>query len=166
MSRTTSTEPEDKVQQLAAEIESMSAEVIQEVAEILNATPDREIFGDTEFVVRSRVLKIVAKAFTARLAQKTATSAAIRCPHCKRSAQFQGYRDRKPVGLGGQVICNRAYYYCGVCGRGSFPWDQEVGLTDQNLTPGVDRLATLTGAVADSLRKAVNCLRRPRQSLE
>jgi hypothetical protein len=70
MARTTSADQESKVQELAAEIESMSAEVIQEVAEILNATPDREIFGDTEFVVRSKVLKIVAKAFTARLAQK------------------------------------------------------------------------------------------------
>jgi bifunctional pyridoxal-dependent enzyme with beta-cystathionase and maltose regulon repressor activities len=70
MVRTTSAEQESKVQELAMEIASMSTEVIQEVAEILNATPDREIFGDTEFVVRTQVLKIVAKAFTARLAQK------------------------------------------------------------------------------------------------
>jgi hypothetical protein len=55
------------------------------------------------------------------------------------------------------VICNRAYYHC-ACGKGSFPWDQEVGLTDQNLTPGVDRLATLTGGIADSFEKASELL--------
>jgi hypothetical protein len=56
------------------------------------------------------------------------------------------------------VICNRAYYHCGVCGKGSFPWDQEVGLTDQNLTPAAERLATLTGAVADSFEKGSELL--------
>jgi len=56
------------------------------------------------------------------------------------------------------VICNRAYYHCGVCGKGSFPWDQEVGLTDQNLTPGVERLATLAGGVADSFEKGSELL--------
>jgi hypothetical protein len=48
---------------------------------------------------------------------------------------------------------SRAYYYCRSCGRGSCPWDAEVGLTEQNLTPAVDRLATLTGAIADSFEK-------------
>ncbi len=51
------------------------------------------------------------------------------------------------------MVFNRAYYYCGACGCGSFPWDKETGLTDQNLTPAVERLATLTGAVADSFEK-------------
>lgn len=77
MARTTSADQEAKVQELAAEIESMSVEIIQEVAAILNATPDKELFGDTEFVVRAKVLKIVAKAYSARVAQKkTGTSAA------------------------------------------------------------------------------------------
>jgi hypothetical protein len=75
MARTMSSDQESKVQELAAEIESMSADIIQEVAEILNATPDKELFGDTEFVIRAKVLKIVAKAYSARVAQKkTGTS--------------------------------------------------------------------------------------------
>jgi hypothetical protein len=56
------------------------------------------------------------------------------------------------------VVCNRAYYHCGVCGKGSFPWDREVGLTDQNLTPGADRLGTLAGGVADSFEKGSELL--------
>ena len=51
------------------------------------------------------------------------------------------------------VKCSRAYYYCRSCGHGSYPWDKKVGLTDQNLTPAVERLATLTGAIADSFEK-------------
>jgi hypothetical protein len=56
------------------------------------------------------------------------------------------------------VICRRAYYYCGACGHGSCPWDQEVGLTEQHLTPAVERLATLTGGVADSFEKGSELL--------
>jgi hypothetical protein len=70
MARTTSKNPDGHAEQLAAEIESMSAEILKEVAVILDSTPDKELFGDTEFVVRDKILKIVAQAYTARLAQK------------------------------------------------------------------------------------------------
>lgn len=80
MTRTTSGDQDTQAQELAAEIESMSSEVIQEVAELLNATPDRDIFGDTEFAVRTKVLKIVAKAFTARLAQKKTATTVVPSP--------------------------------------------------------------------------------------
>ena len=76
MARTMTPEQDSNARELAAEIQAMAAEVIQEVAELLSTTPDEKIFGDTEFLVRSHVLKIVGKAFTAHLAQKkTATSA-------------------------------------------------------------------------------------------
>ena len=80
MTGTSSTEQESTAEQLAAEIESMSADVIREVAEILDATPDKELFGDTEFLVRSRVLKIVAKAYTARVSQKKTATSAVPSP--------------------------------------------------------------------------------------
>jgi hypothetical protein len=56
------------------------------------------------------------------------------------------------------VRCNRAYYYCGVCGKGTYPWDDRVGLTDQNTTPAVDRLATLSGGIADGFEKGSELL--------
>lgn len=56
------------------------------------------------------------------------------------------------------MSCRRAYYYCGTCGKGSCPWDKQVGLTDQNLTPAVERLATLAGGVADSFEKGSELL--------
>ncbi len=75
MARTMTPEQESKAAQLAAEIQAMSADAIREVAEILSTTPDEKIFGDTEFVVRAHVMKIVANSFSAHFAQKkTATS--------------------------------------------------------------------------------------------
>jgi hypothetical protein len=77
MSPSSATELSPSAQDLAAEIASSSADILREVAELLDATPDHELFGDTEFRVRAKVLRIVAQAFTARLAQKkTATAAA------------------------------------------------------------------------------------------
>src|ERR1700722_4833796 len=67
---TTTTHTQTTAQLLAAEIEGLSAEVIQEIAALLDSTPDKDLFGDTEFVIRAKVLKIVAQAYSARLAQK------------------------------------------------------------------------------------------------
>jgi hypothetical protein len=52
----------------------------------------------------------------------------------------------------------RAYYYCRRCGHGFFPFDRDSGLTDRNLTPALERLATLAGAVADSFDKGAELL--------
>jgi hypothetical protein len=60
--------------------------------------------------------------------------------------------------VGGPVTCQRAYYYCRGCGTGSCPWDDRVGLTAQRHSPGVERLATLCGANADSFEKAAELL--------
>src|SRR5262249_6124377 len=50
------------------------------------------------------------------------------------------------------------YYYCRRCGQGFFPFDRDAGLTDRNLTPALERLATLAGAVADSFGKGAELL--------
>lgn len=56
------------------------------------------------------------------------------------------------------IYCCRAYYYCRSCGHGTCPWDAAVGLTERRLTPAVERLTTLTGAVADSFVKGAELL--------
>lgn len=45
-----------------------------------------------------------------------------------------------------------------MCGEGSCPWDGRVGLTSHRLSPAVERLATLCGAVADSFGKGAELL--------
>ena len=62
------------------------------------------------------------------------------------------------MSLLGSVPCRRAYYYCRRCGQGFCPWDQAVGLTARNLTPGLERVTTLAGAVADSFERGAELL--------
>jgi hypothetical protein len=52
------------------------------------------------------------------------------------------------------VACQRAYYYCGSCGRGVLPWDDQVGLTSRSFTPAAERLVSLAGALSDSFAEA------------
>jgi hypothetical protein len=61
-------------------------------------------------------------------------------------------------GLTGTVRCRRAYYYCRRCGEGFYPFDQQAGISPRQLTPGLERLATLAGACADSFDKAAELL--------
>jgi hypothetical protein len=53
----------------------------------------------------------------------------------------------------GEICVQRAYYYCHRCG-GTFPWDQDVGLTPKRLTPGAERAASLAGLLTDSFEEA------------
>jgi hypothetical protein len=61
---------------------------------------------------------------------------------------------KKPVSVLGEIRLQRAYYYCGRCGQGCFPWDDEVGLTPKRLTPGAERLVSLAGLLSDSFEEA------------
>lgn len=58
------------------------------------------------------------------------------------------------------IACKRAYYYCRRCGRGYTPWDEGTGLSERNLTPGLEELACLNGAVADSFEKGADLLEK------
>src|SRR5260370_13404251 len=70
MVRTKTPEQDSPARQLAEDIRLQSAAILQEVADVLAAVPDEELFGANEFVVRQKVLKIVAAAYQARIGQK------------------------------------------------------------------------------------------------
>jgi len=75
MAKTLTPDQAAHARQLAADLRDQAEDIVREVAELLSTVPDAQLFGDTEFAVRDRVLKLVAHAYTARLAQKkTATS--------------------------------------------------------------------------------------------
>lgn len=78
------------------------------------------------------------------------------CPGCGQSAEFKGYRPLRPVSLLGPVRLRRAYYHCGRCGRGYFPFDEEAGLSEHRLTPGAERVACLLGVVANGFAEAAD----------
>jgi hypothetical protein len=82
----------------------------------------------------------------------------VTCPHCGGTAEFHSHRPHSPVSLVGPVRHHRAYYLCRRCGQGLFPFDDTAGLTTRRLTPGLERVATLAGTVADSFEKAADLL--------
>ena len=80
------------------------------------------------------------------------------CPHCGRAAEFHSHRWHTSYSLVGPIRYRRAYYLCRACGRGLFPFDRDAGMTARNLTPALERVAALAGAVADSFEKAAELL--------
>ena len=80
------------------------------------------------------------------------------CPHCGRTAEFHSHRPHTSFSLVGPIRYRRAYYLCRACGKGLFPFDRDAGLTTRDLTPALERVATLAGAVADSFEKGAELL--------
>ncbi len=80
------------------------------------------------------------------------------CPHCGQAAEFHSHRPHTSLSLVGTIRYRRAYYLCRRCGQGVFPFDCDAGLTARDLTPALERVATLAGAVADSFEKGAELL--------
>jgi hypothetical protein len=82
----------------------------------------------------------------------------VTCPHCDRNAEFHSPRTHTSLSLVGPVRYRRVYYLCRICGKGLFPFDREAGITTRDLTPALERVATLAGTVADSFEKGAELL--------
>jgi hypothetical protein len=78
----TAATPPGPADTIAAELRKVADPILAEVAQLLADVPEEQLFGDTEFAVRDRILRLVAAAYAARLAgKKTATAApASRAP--------------------------------------------------------------------------------------
>jgi hypothetical protein len=84
----------------------------------------------------------------------------VTCPQCGQAAAFHGHRSHTPTSLVGPITYQRAYYLCRRCGTGLFPFDQQAGLTDRRLTPGLERLAALAGTVSESFENGADLLHK------
>jgi hypothetical protein len=82
----------------------------------------------------------------------------VTCPHCRQTAEFHSHRGHTSFSLVGSVRYRRAYYLCRRCGQGLSPFDRDAGLTTRDLTPALERVSTLAGAVADSFEKGAELL--------
>jgi hypothetical protein len=80
------------------------------------------------------------------------------CPRCDGTAAYHGDLDRRLVSLFGPLTSRRAYYYCRRCGQGHCPFDDQAGIAGHHLTPAVERLASLAGAVSPSFEKGADLL--------
>src|SRR5689334_19166358 len=77
------------------------------------------------------------------------------CPHCQASARFVEYRHKGFVSLLGELQLERGYYHCRQCGRGTFPWDATLRLTEHRLTPAAQEIVCLAG-IQESFGKAAD----------
>jgi hypothetical protein len=59
-----------------------------------------------------------------------------------------------PVSLLGPISCCRAYYYCGRCGIGLFPFDEQAGFNAHRLTAGAEQIVCMLGQLSDSFEEA------------
>jgi hypothetical protein len=82
----------------------------------------------------------------------------VTCPHCNQTAEFHSHRWHTSLSLVGPIRYRRAYYLCRRCGKGLFPFDRDAGLKARDLTPALERVATLAGTVADSFEKGAELL--------
>lgn len=80
------------------------------------------------------------------------------CPHCDHAAAYHEDAQRTVVSLCGPITYQRAYYYCRRCGKGVCPFDRLAGISPRQLTPAVEQLASLAGAVSPSFEKGADLL--------
>ncbi|CCK64159.1 hypothetical protein [Mycobacterium canetti] len=62
-------------------------------------------------------------------------------------AEFVGYRDKNLDTALGRVVVGRAYYHCAVRKRGMVPRDDDLGVTDASLSPGLRSMVARVAAV-------------------
>ncbi len=61
-------------------------------------------------------------------------------------AEFSDYRGKTIDTVVGPVRLRRAYYNCTECGHGRFPRDEELGVADGSLSPGLRRMVARVGS--------------------
>lgn len=62
-------------------------------------------------------------------------------------ARYAGRRSKSFLTILGEMILERAYYHCADCDSGFCPRDQALGLAAASLSPGVQRMIGLVGAL-------------------
>lgn len=95
------------------------------------------------------------------LAQLLATDTGHRGPRIDcgagHHAEFVGYRDKNVDTVLGRITVRRAYYHCAACQRGMVPRDEQLGVTDASLSPGL-RAMVARAAAAQPFATAADLL--------
>jgi len=67
---------------------------------------------------------------------------------CGHTAHYRELRSRRILTAVGEVELVRPYYLCCHCSQGQFPFDAELDIGNQGLSPGVRRMLSVVGAEA------------------
>jgi hypothetical protein len=91
---------------------------------------------------------VAACAVQARLNADTSdqTGPSLACP-CGQPARYVDRRAKRFESVLGELVLERAYYYCAACQAGFCPRDRALGLSGGSLSPGVLRMVGLVGAL-------------------
>jgi len=68
--RSAAFQPQEPQSALAQDIRDQASEIADEIAALLADLPDEQLFGNTELLIRDKVLKLVAGSLAAKLDQK------------------------------------------------------------------------------------------------
>jgi hypothetical protein len=79
---------------------------------------------------------------------------AAECPASHR-AVYAGSRPKTVTTVLGPVRVTRAWYHCATCKHGFAPRDQQLGIGDGSLSPGLSEMIALAGAEVSFARAAV-----------
>lgn len=68
------------------------------------------------------------------------------CPRCGEKHQWKRYEARQCISTLGELMIERAYYYCPDCRGGWCPLDDRLGLGSSELSPVAEQIASYAGA--------------------
>lgn len=127
----------------------MAVEVASEVEAFLGRQTLQDLdLGALEVAVRQQVLVLAGRLLQRRLNEDLSDDRGpqIDC-RCGGRAHYAGRREKTFHSVLGPLRLSRAYYYCAGCGHGCFPRDSAWGLQDSSLSPAVQRMTGLVGAL-------------------
>ena len=97
-------------------------------------------FHALEREVREEALKLGGKVLGWALERGMGTGyqgTSVACESCRQPARFVNHRDKTIFTLMHRVGVKRAYYYCGECGQGYFPLDEQLGIRESLVSPAL-----------------------------
>ena len=110
------------------------------------AGPSGAGLAPVELAIRTAMTRLGASLLQQLLAADTGHRGPRMDCGAGHSAVFVGHRDKNLDTVLGRITLRRAYYHCAVCGCGIVPRDDDLGVTDASLSPGLRRMVARAGA--------------------
>ncbi len=129
--------------------EAFETEALAEIAALMGAGAVDDLdLGGMEVAARRAGLQMVARVLEVRFNADSSDCMGPQLPcGCGKMARYVGRRPKTFQSVLGLLTLQRAYYHCSDCGDGFYPRDRALGLEGGTLTPGMQRMAGLAGAV-------------------
>ena len=116
-------------------------------AQLASAKPPTFSMALVEQAALALAQRLARVAMTDQLRQAGSgyTASSRPCP-CGRHQRFERYSSRSVRTLIGEVTYRRAYYRCRHCGASACPLDEQLGQSQRDISPGVERALALLAA--------------------